>query len=76
MSTVTVRLNKDEDKLFTEYAKLHGVPLCTLLKKALEEKIEDEIDLQAIHDYEQRLQNNEAEFYTLKETKELLDWQD
>lgn len=73
MSTVTVRLNKDEDKLFTEYAKLHGVPLSTLLKKALEEKIEDEIDLQAIHDYEQRLQNNEAEFYTLKETKELLD---
>ncbi len=32
MSTITVRFNKEEEKLFNEYAKLYGIPLSTLLK--------------------------------------------
>ena len=75
MSTITVRFNKEEEKLFNEYAKLYGIPLSTLLKNALEEKIEDEIDLKAILDYEKRLQDDDAEFYTLDEVKELLDFE-
>ncbi len=73
MSTITVRFNKDEEKIFNEYAKLHGIPLSTLLKKALEEKIEDEIDLRAIIDYEKRSQYGDVEFYTLDQAKEFLD---
>ena len=64
MSTITIRFNNDEEKIFTEYAKLHGIPLSTLFKKALEEKIEDEIDLKSILDYEGRRQKeNDIELY-------------
>ena len=48
MSTITIRLNQDEKRLFEEYAKLQDQPLSTLLKKALAEKIEDEFDLDVI----------------------------
>ena len=73
MSTITVRLNSDEEKLYKEYAEFKNVPLSTLMKEALLEKIEDEIDLKSISEYENRLKNNEVEFYTLEETKEMLD---
>ena len=42
-------------------------------KEALMEKIENEIDLKTVLDHENRLANNEVEFYTLEETKKLLD---
>ncbi len=73
MSTITVRFNKEEEKIFNEYARLYGIPLSTLLKNALEEKIEDEIDLKAIHDYEKRSEEGDVEFYTLDEVKDLMD---
>ena len=56
MPTITVRLNKEEQKTFNEYAKLHGIPLSTLFKQTLEEKIEDEMDLQRIKKYEADLE--------------------
>jgi len=69
MKTITVRLNNEESKSFNEYAKLNNIPLSTLLKKALEEKMEDELDLQSVYDYE----NSEAEeTYTHEEIKEML----
>lgn len=43
------------------------------MKEVLLEKIEDKIDLQSISEYENRLMNDEVEFYTLEETKEMLD---
>ena len=73
MSTITVRLNSDEEKLYKEYAEFKNIPLSTLMKEALLEKIEDEIDLKSISEYENRLKNNEVEFYTLEKTKEMLD---
>jgi 3-methyladenine DNA glycosylase/8-oxoguanine DNA glycosylase len=42
-------------------------------KEALMEKIENEIDLKTVLDHENRLANDEVEFYTLEETKKLLD---
>ncbi|MCR3955512.1 MAG: DUF6290 family protein [Gudongella sp.] len=42
-------------------------------KEASIEKIENEIDLKTVLDYENRLANDEVEFYTLEETKKLLD---
>ena len=42
MSTITVRLNSDEAKLYKEYAEFKNIPLSTLMKEALEEKIENE----------------------------------
>ncbi len=62
MSTVTVRLNKEEAKIYKEYAKLKNIPLSTLMKKALEEMIENEIDLKAVLAYEKRVSKNDVEY--------------
>ncbi len=72
MSTITVRLNSEEERLYTEYAEYKNIPLSTLMKEALKEKIEDEIDLQAILVYEQRLENKEAEYISFDEIKKRL----
>jgi len=44
-----------------------------LMKEALMEKIENEIDIKTVLEYEKRLAENEVEFYTLGETKKMLD---
>lgn len=72
MSTITIRLNEEEQKAFNEYAKFHGIPLSTLFKKSLEEKIENEIDMKAIQEYEEGIKNNSNEFYDHDEIKKLL----
>lgn len=72
MSTVTIRLNSDEEKTFNEYAKLYGMPLSTLFKQTLEKKIEDEIDMKMIKEYEEDVKNNEVELYTHSEVKKIL----
>lgn len=53
MTTISVRLSDKEEKLFTEYAKRHDLPLSTLLKKALKNQIEEEIDLELIRKCEE-----------------------
>ena len=73
MGTVTVRLNEEEEKIYYKYAQFNNIALSTLMKEALMEKIENEIDLKTVMDYESRLENGEVEFYTLEETKKLLD---
>lgn len=73
MSTITVRLNGDEEKIYKEYAEFRNIPLSTLMKEALEEKIEDEIDLKAILDYEERLKNGEVEYISFDEVKKRLE---
>lgn len=72
MSTVTIRLNNEEEKSFNEYAKLYGIPLSTLFKQALEEKIEDEIDMQIIKDYEEDVKNGNVEYHSHSEVMKIL----
>lgn len=69
MSTITVRLNNEEEKAFKEYAKFKNIPLSTLLKQSLEEKIEEEIDLKAILEYETRLEAGEIEYIDFDDIK-------
>lgn len=45
MSTVTVRLNQEEEIFFKSYAQLTGQSLSSLFKRALETTIQDEYDL-------------------------------
>ncbi|WP_159584204.1 type II toxin-antitoxin system RelB family antitoxin [Streptococcus halichoeri] len=56
MSTVTIRLNQEEEVFFKSYAQLTGQSLSSLFKKALERDIEDKYDLkvynQAYAEYE------------------------
>ncbi|HFI0064568.1 TPA: type II toxin-antitoxin system RelB family antitoxin [Streptococcus suis] len=49
MSTVTVRLNQEEETFFKSYVQLTGQSLSSLFKKALERTIEDEFDLKIYH---------------------------
>ena len=60
MSTISLRLNKEEERLFKNYADFTGEGLTTLLKKALTEKIEEEYDLQAVKEYESAKANGEV----------------
>lgn len=71
-TTITVRLNSEEEKLYREYAEFKNIALSTLMKEALKEKIEDELDLQSILDYEERLKNNEVEYISFEEVKKRL----
>ena len=72
MSTVTVRLNEEEKRLFNKYAKLNNKPLSTIFKESLEQKIENEVDLKAILEYEENLRNNEVEYIPFDEVKKRL----
>ena len=72
MSTITIRLNSDEEKSFSEYAKLHGIPLSTLFKQTLEERIEDEMDRKAIAEYDEKVKNGSAKFFDNHEVKKIL----
>lgn len=49
MSTVTIRLNHEEETYFKSYAQLTGQSLSSLFKKALERSIEEEYDLKIYH---------------------------
>ena len=69
MKTVTVRLNEEESKVFNAYAELNGMPLSTLLKKTLVEKMEDEFDMSSIIEYEN---NGAGETSTHEEVKKEL----
>lgn len=73
MSTITVRLNREEAKMYNEYANFRGVPLSTLMKEALEEKIEEETDLLAILAYEEKLANNDVEYISFADVKKRLE---
>lgn len=73
MSTITVRLNNEEERIYKEYAEFKNIPLSTLMKEALEEKIENETDLRAIIAYEERLKNSEAEYISFDEVKKRLE---
>lgn len=71
MSTITVRLNQDEAIIYKEYAEFKNVALSTLMKEALQEKIEDEIDMKAINEYEEDVKNDSGEVYDKKAIKSL-----
>jgi uncharacterized protein (DUF1778 family) len=47
MSTITIRLNDQDDKLIRDYAKIHGKNVSESIRAAILEKIEDEFDLKA-----------------------------
>lgn len=70
MAVTTIRLNKQEEQLFQNYAELTGEPMSTLFKDALREKIEDMLDLQAGLE---ALQNLSGETTSLQDMMKELD---
>lgn len=50
--TVTIRFNKEEKKIITESAKLYDCSVSSMIKRLVLEKLEDEMDLLSIKEYE------------------------
>ena len=61
MKTVSVRLNEEEERAFSAYAKIMGLPLSTLFKKLMEERLEDEFDLKIAEDFSNRQARGEVD---------------
>ena len=67
MKTVSVRLNKEEERAFSAYADIMGQPLSTLFKKLMEERLEDEFDLKVAEDFVHREARGEVETRPIEE---------
>ena len=72
MGLITISLSSEEERAFNQYAKFHGMSLSYLFKQALEEKIEDEIDMKIIKDYEESIKNGTFESKDFHEVKKIL----
>lgn len=70
--TVSLRLNKEDEKLIKKYAELKNVSLSELFRSALIEKIEDEYDLQAYKKAIEEYKKNPVT-YTHEEVAKMLD---
>ena len=70
--TVSLRLNKEDEKLIKKYAEMKNISLSELFRNALIEKIEDEYDLEAYKKEVEEYKNN-TKTYTLEEVKKELD---
>lgn len=70
MAVYTVRTNDEQQALIKNYSELTGTPISTLLRDALLEKIEDELDLQVgVH----ALANRSGDTISLQEMLDLED---
>ncbi len=69
MCIIQIKLNEEEQGTFNKYAELFDMPLSTLFKKALEEKIENEIDMKIIEEYEKKVKDGTLETYSFDEVK-------
>ena len=51
-TTITIRLNDEERKLFEEYSKVYRGGVSTMIKQLALEKLQDEFDLMAAAKFE------------------------
>lgn len=68
MSTISLRLNDRDDELVRKFAAIHNVSVSELIRNAIIEKIEDEIDVEL---FDKAVAETQA-VYTLDETKKKL----
>ena len=71
MTTLTLRLNKEEEQIFNSISGLYGGKLSTTIKQLALEKIEDEYDLQLIKDFESRDEKGEVTLIEFDDLKKL-----
>ncbi|MBF8153181.1 ribbon-helix-helix protein, CopG family [Exiguobacterium sp. TBG-PICH-001] len=72
MSTISVRLDDQDIRLIKEYAKAKNITISTLVRDAVFDRIEDEIDLQLYYDSIAADRKN-SEAITFDETMKELD---
>ena len=69
--TISVRLNKNDEKLIKAYAEMNNISLSDLIRNAVIEKIEDEYDLKCYYEALEEYKKN-PKTYTMKEIKKEL----
>lgn len=68
MSTISLRLNDRDDELIRKFAAIHNISVSELIRNAIIEKIENEIDVEL---FDKAVAETKA-VYTLDETKKKL----
>lgn len=68
MPTISVRITERDNKLIKEYAEMHNISVSDLIRNAVIEKIEDEIDIEI---FDNALREMKAS-YSLNEVKKNL----
>ena len=65
---ISVRINEEELNIIKKYAKVNNVSISAIMKKAILEKIEDEIDIKSYLKAMKAYEKNPKE-YTLDEVE-------
>ena len=69
--TISLRLSEEDTKLIKDYAKINNMSVSDLIRQAVMEKIEDEIDLAAYNKAVEAYKKN-PKTYTLEEVEKEL----
>ena len=69
--TISVRLNEEDTEIIKAYAEIKNISLSDLIREAVLEKIEDELDLKAYEEAMKEYKKN-PKTYTLEEVKKEL----
>lgn len=69
--TISLRLSDEDTKLIKDYAKINNMSVSDLIRKAVIEKIEDEIDLDAYNKAIKEFKKD-SKTYTLDEIEKEL----
>jgi uncharacterized protein (DUF1778 family) len=68
MPTISVRMTERDDKLIKKYAEMHNISVSDLIRNAVIEKIENEIDIKSFDNALAKMK----ESYSLSEVKKEL----
>ncbi len=71
MSALSIRLNEEEKKLISLYAKFNNKSISQVVKNAILEKIEDEFDLAELNEAIEKYEKNPVS-YSSDEAWEIL----
>ena len=72
MSMLSVRLNAEDTRIIKAYAKAKDITISKLVRDAVLERIEDEIDLQLYHD-SKAAHHNQSNAITFDDMMDKLD---
>lgn len=62
MTLINIRFNKEQIKVIDELQKVYNMPVSTMLKQIIFEKIEDDYDIQVVKNYEKNTTNKTYSF--------------
>ena len=61
---ISLRLEKEDERLIREYARFYGMSISEFIRKAAIERIEDEYDIEALKEYEEKKNSGELELFS------------